>query len=404
LIDPPAATSPDVPIGLRRRQVFLTALRLGCTSCGGPIAHLGYFRTEYVQRQRWVTEETYADLVALCQFLPGPASSQVGIGIGTLRAGRIGGILAWLGFTLPSFILMTLFALVVDHFDVTDAGWIHGLKVVAVAVVALAVSGMARQFCRDALRIALAIVTMVVLLIEPTAAVQIIAMVAGGVIGWRFIQPATRPLVSHERSPITRRFGIASLIVFAALLLGLRIAARGDNDGVPKMLSVFYSAGSLVFGGGHVILPLLQRQIVPAGWMTDATFLSGYGAAQAVPGPLAAFLGAAREPEPNGLAGATLATCAIFLPSIFLIFGGLPFWDQLRASAIFRGALAGINATVVGLLAAALIDPVWVTAIDRVSDVALAALCLVLVAVRKWPPWAVVLLAAGVGQVLSAVL
>jgi chromate transporter len=390
-----------------RLDVFLTALRLGCTSFGGPIAHLGYFRSEYVHRRRWVSEETYADLVALCQFLPGPASSQVGIGIGTIRAGKIGGLLAWTGFTLPSFLLMALFAGIVNRFDITDAGWVHGLNVVAVAVVALAVTGMARQFCRDSLRIGLAVAAAIVVLLIPTASAQIGVLLIGAIVGWRFIQSAVRPAIRHERSPISRRFGISCLVLLGFILISLRLGAREHPDGAVGLTSMMFDAGSLVFGGGHIILPLLQRQVVPAGWMSDATFISGYGAAQAVPGPLfsfSAFIGSARNPEPNGLPGALLATVAIFLPSILLIFGGLPFWDQLRASSLFRGTLAGINATVVGILAAAFIDPVWTTAILRVSDLALAALCLVLLAVRKWPPWVVVIFAAGMGEILSRLL
>lgn len=405
MIDPaPSAADSSAPAS--HRDVFLTALRLGCTSFGGPIAHIGYFRAEYVQRRKWLTEETFADLVALCQFLPGPASSQVGIGIGTIRAGRIGGLLAWLGFTLPSFLVMTAFALLLRRADLSQSGWIHGLNIVAVPVVALAVYGMAKQFCRDWLTIALAVSAMIVLLLLTSALAQAAILVCGGILGWRLIKPRISREPTQEASPISRRFGLACLIALALILVGTRVAWDQSDTGGTGVFRVFFSVGAQVFGGGHVVLPLLQRQVIPAGWMSESTFLSGYGAAQAVPGPLftfAAFLGAAREPTPNGITGAALATVAIFLPSIFLVFGGFPFWDQIRTDAAFRGALAGVNAAVVGVLAAAFINPVWTTAINRIPDLGIAIVCFLLLAVRRWPAWSVVMVAAGLGEVVSRI-
>jgi len=389
-------------------ELFLISLRLGCTSFGGPIAHLGYFREEYVLKRNWLDESAFADLVALGQVLPGPASSQVSIGIGTMRRGWRGGLLAWLGFTLPSAILMTIFALVITGRDIGNAGWLHGLKIVAVAVVAQAVWGMARKFCTDRTRILMAIGAGAVLIAWQTAIAQIAVIALGAVIGWLLLtrQGTSNPGI-HHRSPHGRRFGGICLGLFAIILIGLPLLTGSDRSSPLGMVRVFYEAGSLVFGGGHVVLPILQRQVVPTGWMTDSTFLGGYGAAQAMPGPLfsfAAFLGAARSPTPNGILGAAIATVAIFAPSILLIWGGLPFWDQLRTSLSFRGALAGINAVVVGLLAAALYTPVWTSAINAVSDVMLALICLLLVLSRRLPTIAIVVFAAGGGEIITRLL
>jgi chromate transporter len=397
----------DVPAGRFSSvaEVGLVALQLGLTSFGGPIAHLGYFRNEYVLKRRWLDEAAFADLVALCQFLPGPASSQVGIGIGTLRAGMLGGLAAWVGFTLPSAIAMALFAYLVERVDVSNAGWVHGLKIVAVAVVAQAVWGMARQFCTDRLRITVALVAALVVLLLPTAFAQVAVIAGAGFIGWQFLPsaPGNASATHHIGSP-PRRVGVACLLLFAALLVGLPLIARGFPGGAPDLVDRFYRVGSLVFGGGHVVLPLLQTQVVSTGWITESQFLAGYGAAQAVPGPLftfAAFLGAARSPSPNGALGAAVAIVAIFLPSFLLIWGALPFWDALRAHPVFRGALAGINAAVVGILLAALYTPVWTSAILRPTDFALAILCLGLLMTWRWAPWQVVIVAALGGQLLA---
>ncbi len=386
-------------------EVGLVALKLGLTSFGGPIAHLGYYRDEYVLKRRWLDEATYAELVALCQFLPGPASTQVGIGVGTLRAGMPGGLAAWLGFTLPSAIAMTAFAFAVQRFDVGNAGWVHGLKIVAVAVVAQAVWGMARQFCTDRPRATLAILAALVVLLVPTAFAQVGVIAGAALIGWRLFPAApTGIAVAQDARAISRRVGIICLLLFGALLLALPLLAAGDPGGGFDLADRFYRVGALVFGGGHVVLPLLQTQVVTPGWVTDSQFLAGYGAAQAMPGPLftfSAFLGAIRAPAPNGIPGAVVAVIALFLPSFLLIWGTLPFWDALRAQPIFRSALGGINAAVVGILLAALYTPVWTSAILQPADFGLALVCLGLLMIWRWAPWQVVIIAALGGQLLT---
>ncbi|MCC6791758.1 MAG: chromate efflux transporter [Thermomicrobiales bacterium] len=387
-------------------EVFRAALKLGLTSFGGPIAHLGYFREEYVVRRRWLDEHTYADLVALCQFLPGPASSQVGIGVGVMRAGPLGGLAAFLGFTLPSAIALALFAYGVDRFDVGETGWIHGLKIVAVAVVAQAVWGMGRQFCSSRVSATLAILAMLAILAVPGAFAQIAVIAAAGLIGWRFLAAPLKPASRHAPVALSRRWGIAAWVGFFGLLGVLPIIGEASPDGAADLFARFYRAGALVFGGGHVVLPLLQSETVQQGWLSDDRFLAGYGAAQAVPGPLftfASYLGAVRTPEPNGAIGAVVALSAIFLPAFLLIFGALPFWDTLRAQPVFQKALVGINAAVVGILLAALYDPVWRSAILRPADFGLAAACLGLLMIWKLPPWVVVLVAAAGGEFLSRV-
>ncbi len=390
-------------------EVLAVSTRLGLTSFGGPVAHLGYFRDEYVVRRRWLDEQTYADLVALCQFLPGPASSQVGIGIGTLRAGPLGGLAAWLGFTLPSALALTAFAYGVDRFNVADAGWVHGLKIVAVAVVAQAVWGMSRQFCTDRARTTIAILAALAILAVPSAIGQILVIVLAGLLGWRLFPTAASAPASHGQIPLGRRAGVAALVLFFGLLIGLpllRLALPASSSGGLALFDSFYRVGSLVFGGGHVVLPLLQAEVVPPGWLSTDQFLAGYGAAQAVPGPLftfAAYLGAGRGPVPNGVAGAALALVAIFLPSFLLIFGALPFWDALRARPSFQSALRGINAAVVGILLAALYTPVWTSAILRPADFGLAVAALGLLMVWKLPPWVVVIFSALGGALLAVV-
>lgn len=381
------------------------ATRLGLTSFGGPVAHLGYFREEYVTRRRWLDERSYADLVALCQFLPGPASSQVGIAVGMLRAGLPGGVAAWLGFTLPSAVALLLFAYGVRAAGVGDPGWLHGLKVVAVAVVAQAVWGMARALAPDRPRATLALLAAIVVLLSPTAAVQVLIIAAAGLIGWRALPGAGAPRALDLRVPVDRRLAIAAWVVFGGLLVGLPLARRLAPGPALEVFDSFFRVGSLVFGGGHVVLPLLQAEVVPPGWVSNSEFVAGYGAAQAVPGPLftfAAYLGAVRAAPPNGVAGAAWALVAIFLPSFLLVVGALPFWNALRRRAGFQGTLAGINAAVVGLLLAALYRPVWTSAIAGPADVALALAAFGLLAFWEWPPWLVVLFAAAAGAALAA--
>ena len=385
-------------------EVLGVALRLGLTSFGGPIAHLGYYHDTYVVRRRWVDAATFADLVALCQFLPGPASSQIGISIGLLRAGPLGGLAAWLGFTLPSALAMTAFAFVVDRFDVASAGWVHGLKLVAVAVVAQAVWNMARQFCTDRARATLAILAALGVLALPSALGQIAVIAGAGLAGWRLFPGGDGPPVPPVRVPISRRVGVVCWVLLGALLIGLPLARAVVPGGGLALFDSFFRVGALVFGGGHVVLPLLQAEVVPPGWVTTGQFLAGYGAAQAVPGPLftfAAFLGAVRGPAPNGVAGAAIALIAIFLPSFLLLGGALPFWDTLRRRPAFQSALRGVNAAVVGILFAALYTPIWTSAVTGPADFGLVLVGAGLLMIWRVPPWVVVLVTALGGQIVA---
>ena len=387
-------------------EVLGVATRLGLTSFGGPIAHLGYFHQEYVVRRRWVDEHGYADLVALCQFLPGPASSQLGIALGMIRAGLLGGLAAWLGFTLPSALALVAFAYGVGWIGVADAGWLHGLKVVAVAVVAQAVWGMARSLAPDRQRATIAVLAAVTVLAWPAAAGQVLVIALAGLVGWRLLRAEAAPPPLRLRLPIGRALGVAAWAVFFGLLLGLPLLRQIAPSQPLALFDSFFRVGSLVFGGGHVVLPLLHAEVVPPGWVTNEHFVAGYGAAQAVPGPLftfSAYLGAVMQPQPNGLAGAALALTAIFLPSFLLIVGTLPFWDRLRTREGFRAALRGVNAAVVGLLLAALYQPIWTSAIHGPADFALALVSFGLLAFWKLPPWLVVLFAAAGGAALAAI-
>ena len=383
-------------------EVLVAALRLGLTSFGGPIAHIGYFRREYVTRRSWLDEASFADLVALCQFLPGPASSQLGIAIGTRRAGLLGGLAAWLGFTLPSAVALTIFGLATVSSDIASAGWVHGLKLAAVAVVAQAVWSMARTLAPDWWRRLMAIVAATIALGWATPLSQVAIIAGGALVGRLTLRPAAVASAVGEASPVSRRVGVLCLAAFGALLLLLPVARAADGQPI-ALFESFFRAGALVFGGGHVLLPLLNASVVAPGWVSSDQFLAGYGAAQAVPGPLstfAAYLGTVSAVPPNGIAGAAIATVAIFLPSFLLIFGALPFWDWLRTSTGFRGALAGTNAAVVGILAAALYNPIWTSAIDVPIDVIVAAAGLALL-VRRTPPIVVVVLAAVAGELIA---
>jgi chromate transporter len=385
-------------------EVFGVSIRLGLTSFGGPIAHLGYFHAEYVVRRRWLNEQTYADLVALCQFLPGPASSQVGIAIGMLRAGLLGGIAAWLGFTLPSAVALVAFAYGLQTLGITEAGWLHGLKVVAVAVVAQAVWGMGRSLAPDRERATLAFLAAIAMLAYPTAVGQVLIIVLAGLIGWWWLAEASAPRDPGMHVSIGHRGAAVAWGLFFGLLLGVPICQRWVQSEALAVFDSFFRVGSLVFGGGHVVLPLLQTEVVPPGWVTTEQFVAGYGAAQAVPGPLftfAAYLGAVMRPLGGGVAGAALALVAVFAPSFLLVVGALPLWDSLRPRPSFQAALRGINAAVVGLLLAALYHPVWISAIHAPADVALGLVDFALLAFWKWPPWLVVVLSALGGAVLA---
>ncbi|MHC8305534.1 chromate efflux transporter [Pseudomonas sp. PB3P13] len=385
--------------------IFLIFLRLGLTSFGGPIAHLGYFRDEFVTRRRWLSERSYADLVALCQFLPGPASSQVGIALGLSRAGYSGAVAAWAGFTLPSAIVLILFALGLAHNGSLIApGALQGLKIVAVAVVAQAVWGMARNLCTNAVRVTVMALAACSVLLEPSAWGQVAVIVVAGIAGLLLFKAGQD--AEHEALPIpvSRRAGAVCLTLFVILLLGLPLLTQWLPYQTLGLVDAFYRAGSLVFGGGHVVLPLLQAEVVPSGWVNHQTFLAGYGAAQAVPGPLftfAAFLGASMNMAPNGWTGGLICLLAIFAPAFLLIIGALPFWEQLRRNKRAQAALIGVNAAVVGLLLAALYQPVWTSAIVRPQDFALALLALVALMFWKCPPWLVVIGCAGIGWILG---
>ena len=388
-------------------EVFSAFLRLGLTSFGGPIAHLGYFHDDFVVRRRWLDEKTYADLVALCQFLPGPASSQVGIAIGLSRAGYAGALAAWIGFTMPSAIALVLFAYGLTALgDALGSGWLHGLKVAAVAVVAQAVLSMMRSLAPDRQRATLAVLAAVLVLAVPGAFGQIAAIVIGGIIGVTLLRSGAPENHISLPHPVSRTAGILALAVFFALLLGLPLLAAAFPNQTIALFEAFYRAGSLVFGGGHVVLPLLQAAVVPPGWVTDDAFLAGYGAAQAVPGPLftfAAYLGAVMGPQPNGWLGAALCLVAVFVPSFLLVIGALPFWEDFRRHASAQAALRGVNAAVVGLLLAALYHPVWTAGITGAGDFALAAAAFLLLFMWKTPPWLVVALCAIGGAALAMI-
>ncbi|OLN22104.1 ChrA protein [Domibacillus antri] len=384
-------------------EILLVSTKLGLTSFGGPVAHLGYFHEEYVRRRKWMDEKSYADLVALCQFLPGPASSQVGMGIGIMRGGVIGGILAFIGFTMPSVIALILFALVLHGLDIGDAGWIHGLKIVAVAVVAHAILGMAQKLTPDLQRKAIALAALTITLLWQTAFTQVGVIILAGVIGFLLYKEYAADTSDSFSFPLSRRFGAICLALFFGLLAALPILREVTSLNWVAMFDSFYRGGALVFGGGHVVLPLLEREFVPTGWLNAEQFLAGYGAAQAVPGPLftfAAYIGAVI----NGWQGGLLATFAVFLPAFLLILGALPFWDMLRHNPKIQGALMGVNAAVVGILIAAFYTPIWTSSILAPIDFAFAAILFSMLVYWKLSPWVVVLTGAIGGALLSSIL
>ncbi|MBB6282482.1 chromate efflux transporter [Geobacillus subterraneus] len=371
-------------------EVGITALRLGLTSFGGPVAHLGYFYEEYVKRKKWIDDKTYADLVALCQFLPGPASSQVGIGIGLMRAGVWGALAAWLGFTLPSAVALSLVAVWLQHASLGEAGWMHGLLLAAVAVVAQAIWEMTRKFAAGRLEATLAVAAAIAVLLMPSAWSQVAVIAIAGAIGAIGRRKTLEPSSVGIPPFIRRSTGFLLLSLFAVLLVALPLVRAWVHSPLWALFDSFYRAGALVFGGGHVVLPLLKAEVVPQGWVTASQFLAGYSAAQAVPGPLftfAAYIGMAAF----GWKGALVATAAIFLPSFLLVLGAFPFWHWLRHQPHFQAALAGINAAVVGILLAALYDPIWTKAVNEPADFAFVLVAFLLLAVWKWPAWVVVL-------------
>ena len=384
--------------------LFLIFLRLGLTSFGGPAAHLGYFRDEFVKRRGWLDEHTYSDIVALCQFLPGPGSSQVGIAIGRMRGGVRGALAAWFGFTLPSVVLLVAFAYGYAHLDTAfSVRLLHGLKLAAVAVVAQAVWSMGRALCPDKTRASIAVVSTALVVTLGATHGQIVAILLAGLSGAVLLKISTDVPDAPVGMPGTRAEASVCIVAFLTLLFGLPVLSALFPGYALELFSGFFRVGSLVFGGGHVVLPLLQAVVVPRGWVSTNEFLAGYGAAQAIPGPLftfAAFLGAVGKGTPSGPVGAALATVAIFLPSFLLVGAALPLWGKLRAFTSMRRAMAGINASVVGILLAALYDPVWISAVHGASDFALAAFALLLLTWWRMPSWAVVILTAGLTFVL----
>ena len=389
-------------------EVFIAFLKLGLTSFGGPIAHLGYYRDELVVRRQWLDESAYADLVALCQFLPGPASSQVGFSLGVWRGnGLLGGLAAWFAFTMPSALVMFAFAMGAAAFTGPVAeGFLHGLKLVAVAVVAQAIWGMSRTLTPDRARAGIALAAIAIVVLFAGSFGQIAAIAFGACAGLWLCRGETAPVSGHLNFPVTRRAGVITLVLFAALLLVPPVAASVIHSQGLALFDAFYRSGALVFGGGHVVLPLLQAQVVTPGWVSNEAFLAGYGLAQAVPGPLftfAAYLGAVMGPAPNGLAGATIALVALLLPGMLLVYGMLPFWDAMRTRPAAQAAMRGTNAAVVGILGAALYNPVWTSAVATPRDFALALAGFLLLTVWKLPPWIVVVLLAGAGTLAQLV-
>ena len=410
------SVSPDVPAAPSERassaaqapgrgtvgEVFTAFLKLGLTSFGGPIAHLGYFREELVVRRKWLDESAYADLVALCQFLPGPASSQVGFSLGVLRGnGLSGGLAAWFAFTMPSALIMFAFAMGATAFTGQVAeGFLHGLKLVAVAVIAQAIWGMSRTLTPDRARAGIALAAIAIVVLFAGSFGQIAAIALGACAGLWLCRGETTPVSGHLNFPVTPRAGVIALGLFAAVLLIPPVIVTVSHSQGLALFDAFYRSGALVFGGGHVVLPLLQAQVVTPGWVGNEAFLAGYGLAQAVPGPLftfAAYLGAVMGPSPNGVAGAIIALVALLLPGMLLVYGMLPFWDAMRTRPAAQAAMRGTNAAVVGILGAALYHPVWTSAVATPRDFALALAGFLLLTVWKLPPWIVVVLLAGAG-------
>ena len=388
----------------RAIEVLFAFLKLGLTSFGGPVAHIGYFRAEFVERRAWLDDRSYSDLVALCQFLPGPASSKVGMALGLGRAGWPGALCAWAGFTLPSALALILFAMGVTQWAaLAQSGVVHGLKVVSVAVVAQAVWGMARTLCPDRSRAGIAIAAALLVLAAPSTMGQIGAIVAGAVIGRWALPIAALPAAQHRDYGVSRTTGAAMLVLYGLLLFLLPALAAMFQVPALAVVSSFYQAGALVFGGGHVVLPLLQASVVPGGLVTNDAFLAGYGAAQAVPGPLftfAAYLGAVMTGPLGGWVGGLTLLVVIFVPGFLVVVGALPFWELLRQRSGVQRAMAGINAAVVGVLAAALYDPVWTSAIHSRADFGLALGAFGLLVFGRLSPVWVVALAAVAGWLM----
>ncbi|KNE21481.1 chromate efflux transporter [Virgibacillus pantothenticus] len=380
-------------------EILRTSLTLGLTSFGGPVAHLGYFKSEYIDKRKWLDEKTYADIIALCQFLPGPASSQVGIAIGMLRGGLLGGVMSWLGFTLPSVIVLVLFAFFYQSLKLSDATWISSLKIVAVAVVAHAVLGLGKKLTPDKPRIAIALAAALIMLLFPSTFVQIIIILLGAGLGYLLFKNKAQTKLASFAVPISKKQGMLAFSILVAILIGLPILARVFPHMYIQIADTFFRVGSFVFGGGHVVLPMLEQEIVPTGFLTSDEFLAGYGVAQAVPGPLFTFSSYVGTMM-NGIIGAVIATGAIFLPSFLLIVGALPFLSELRERSSFQGMLTGVNASVVGLLLAAFYDPVFTSSILDGADFGLAVILFALLHFWKVPAWLIVIIGVIAGEII----
>ncbi|MGP4069210.1 chromate efflux transporter [Halobacillus sp. B29] len=381
-------------------EILFTSTKLGLTSFGGPVAHLAYFKDEYIDRRKWLNDKTYADLIALCQFLPGPASSQVGISIGILRGGILGGITSFIGFTLPSVIVLVVFALLYQNFSLADADFIHSLKVVAAAVVLHALIGLGQKLTPDKSRKAIAVVAALVMLLYPSAWIQIVIILAAGLLGLSWFKDKAESKIEPFDVSISKKTGVLSLTILGVSLVSLPIITSLVNNPLLHIFDIFFRVGSLVFGGGHVVLPMIERELVPQGLLSPDEFLAGYGMAQAVPGPLftfSSYLGTMME----GVAGAVIATIGIFLPSFLLIIGALPFLSELRKRASFQGILMGVNASVVGILLAAFYDPVVKSSIFDGADFALGTILFALLNIWKVPAWMIVILGVIGGYLLN---
>ncbi|WP_419465896.1 chromate efflux transporter [Bacillus spongiae] len=383
-------------------EIFLVSFRLGLTSFGGPAAHLAYFREEYIKRRKWLDERSFADLIALCQFLPGPASSQVGISIGMVRGGIFGGVISWIGFTLPSVVALVIFAYIVESGDVVDSSWIHGLKLVAVAVVAQAIIGMGKKLTPDKQRVTIAVAAAIATLLVPTATAQLVIIGIAAIGGYLLYRSEEIEEVPNLPINISKKLGVISWTIFFSLLLLLPLGREFFSSISYAIFDTFYRVGSLVFGGGHVVLPMLEREVVPNGWLSEEMFLTGYAAAQAVPGPLftlSAFLGGAI----GGWEIALIAVLGIFLPSFLLLIGALPFWNTIRSLPFAQGALKGVNAAVVGILLAALYNPVFTSAVLSGVDFAIVLVAFSLLYYWKWPAWLIVILTALLGSLATII-
>ncbi|WP_060679425.1 chromate efflux transporter [Virgibacillus halodenitrificans] len=383
-------------------EILLASTKLGLTSFGGPVAHLAYFKEEYIDRRKWLDDRTYADIIAICQFLPGPASSQVGISIGMLRGGLLGGLVSWFGFTIPSVIVLIVFALLYQTFTLDDASFIHSLKIVAAAVVLHALIGLGKKLTPDKTRLAIAIIAASIMLLYPTAWMQILIILGAGLVGLKLFTHQAGTNVQPFRINISKKLGLTSLGILISLLILLPILNRFTDNPLVTIFDTFFRVGSLVFGGGHVVLPMIERELVPTGFLTANEFLAGYGMAQAVPGPLftfSSYLGTMME----GVLGAVVATVGIFLPSFLLIIAALPFLNELRKRASFQGILMGVNASVVGILLAAFYDPVIKSSILSASDFALAVILFGLLNIWKVPAWLIVILGVVGGYVLQVI-